>query len=141
MTACTLFAALLIAAPGVKEKPQPKAEEVTPTGKWVAEKVEQGGKDMLKELGEVTWTFQPGTVVLRTRNRDHPMPVTFNPIASAKEINTRPAFGPTENRGIYKIEGDTLTIYLNEEEDGKRPTDFTPGAPNHTLLVLKRAKK
>ncbi|HVK12201.1 MAG TPA: TIGR03067 domain-containing protein [Gemmataceae bacterium] len=141
MTARLLLAAVLIAAPGVKEKPTPKPEEVTPTGAWVAEKVEQGGKDVLPTLDGLTMTFRDGTVVLRMRNRDHPMPVTFNPIANAKEINIRPAFGPAESRGIYKIEGDTLTIYLNEVVDGERPTDFTPGAPNHTWFVLKRARK
>jgi uncharacterized protein (TIGR03067 family) len=141
MTACTLFAALLVAAPTVKAKPEPKTDDLVPTGTWVAEKVEQGGKDVLPTLDGLSMTFQDGTVVLRILNTDRPMPVTFNPTAGLKEITTRPGRGTVENRGIYKIEGDTLTIYLNEEENGRRPTDFTPGAPNHTLLVLKRAKK
>src|SRR4051812_13329345 len=118
MSAYTLVVALLLAAPAVKDKSKPV--ETPPTGEWVAEAVEQGGKDVLQTLGGLSMTFADGTVVLRMRDRDHPMPVTFNVVALAKEINIRPTAGPAESRGIYKIEGDTLTIYLNEVVDDER---------------------
>ncbi len=139
MTAYTLFAALLVAAPGVKEKAKPA--DAPPTGEWIAERVEQGGQDVLPALGgRLTMTFRDGTAVMRIRDEDHSSPVTFDPTAKVKGITLRPGGRPQESRGVYKIEGDTLTINLNEKPDGERPTDFAPGAPGHTLFVLKRAK-
>jgi uncharacterized protein (TIGR03067 family) len=44
--------------------------------------------------------------------------------------------------GIYRLDGDKLTICLNEHADGDRPTRFAsePGSRNDLLMVLRRDK-
>jgi RNA polymerase sigma factor (sigma-70 family) len=41
--------------------------------------------------------------------------------------------------GIYKQEGDRLTICLTTEPDGKRPTAFDTGPDKHILMTLRKA--
>jgi uncharacterized protein (TIGR03067 family) len=45
--------------------------------------------------------------------------------------------------GIYELDGDKLTICVNERDGGERSTQFASAAdsPNDVLIVLKRDKK
>lgn len=42
---------------------------------------------------------------------------------------------------LYKLDGDTLTLALELNSEGKRPTEFTPAKKRDVVLVLKRAPK
>lgn len=42
---------------------------------------------------------------------------------------------------LYKLDGDTLTLALELNTDGKRPTEFTTAAKRDVVLALKRAPK
>jgi uncharacterized protein (TIGR03067 family) len=135
-----LFAALLVAAPAVKAKPTP--DDVVPTGEWVIVKLEQAGNDLLQGLGTLTLTFQDRTAVVRLGKLEFPVGVTFDPTARPKEINVTPDMsGASHLAGIYKIEGDTLTICLGDKVGSPRPTEFKADGPDAGLIVLKRAKK
>jgi uncharacterized protein (TIGR03067 family) len=142
MTACTLFAALLVAAPAVKAKPAPA--DMVPTGEWVAEKLEHMGNDLLKGgIGPLTLNFPNQSVVVRIgTNLELTFQATFDPTARPKEITVTPdRSGDGHLIGIYKIEGDTLTICLGDKVDSPRPKEFKADSPDVGLIVLKRAKK
>jgi uncharacterized protein (TIGR03067 family) len=144
MPVFTLFAALLIAAPVVKDKPKPA--EATPTGEWVAEKLRymdvDVGVEVLKNTGAITLDFQDGTVLVRLDRQELTFGVMFAPTAKVKEIDVTPA-APFDGRlaGIYKIEGDALTICLGDKVGGVRPKEFKAEGPGVWLIVLKRVKK
>lgn len=48
---------------------------------------------------------------------------------------------PTTVLALYKLDGDTLTLALELNSEGKRPTDFTLTKKRDALLTLKRAPK
>ena len=109
-------------------------------GDWAVEQMEQKGKKFPTDLvlrvrlvvrGDV-FTFVNGQTEFTSR-------VTkFEPSGEPRAIDlTRDADKQTV-RGIYKLEGDTLTICTNAR--GERPTTFAadPESPN-VLTVYKRA--
>lgn len=68
---------------------------------------------------------------------------TVNPARSPREIDATYTNGHLRGRtakGIYKIEGDTVT-YCWAEPGLERPRQFAGDKRGHTLFVLKRVKK
>jgi uncharacterized protein (TIGR03067 family) len=59
--------------------------------------------------------------------------------AKPKRINFNPE-GPSVAEGIYKLEGDTLTICFAKDGE-KRPSEFSSRGKGLTLIVCKRDKK
>ena len=131
MTACTLFTALLFAAPAPKEKPK----EAPPTGTWSVYWTERMGQITRSDL-EIA--FAGPTLVVAVENVGilQSSRVEFDVTAKVKEITIFPPGGPS--LGIYKFEGDRLLICLGKKE---RPTSFAADGPDQILFVLKRAKK
>jgi uncharacterized protein (TIGR03067 family) len=137
-----LVAALTVAVPAVKDKVPPPTD---PIGVWEMQSVTSnghpGGKDRLVPL-----EFRAdGQWILLQDNRELVSPVErrfdFDPKAKPATIDLYDlrASDGRRNRGIYKIEGDTLTLCLRY--GGERPTTFESTQElEQTLFVFKRAK-
>ena len=70
--------------------------------------------------------------------------VTLDPARTPKAMNTWDQDGPfadRTNRGIYRIEGNTLTICVALDPEAGRPTEFTSEAGSRRLLVIYRRRE
>jgi uncharacterized protein (TIGR03067 family) len=140
MTPALLALAVAVAAPAAKDPP--KKDPPTIVGEWLGEKAEAGGKPLPVPPGGVTMEFTAdGKVVIK----EGPKPpvtgeYTADPKKAPAEIELTPAKGKDITLvGIYKVEGDALTLCLGV--GGKRPDKFeSPAGSEYMLMTFKRAK-
>jgi uncharacterized protein (TIGR03067 family) len=116
-------------------------------GTWQAESVVDSGKEN-KGASDFKLTFKGDTFTLRkgekvvVRGR-----FTLDARKKPCAIDSTITEGPDQakgkaSRGIYRHEGDKLTMCFAQAGQEKRPTEFSaPGGSNHVLLELKRAKE
>jgi uncharacterized protein (TIGR03067 family) len=143
----TLMACLLVLANGAEDSFNEAARKELKAleGNWVVERIEAEGKKL--ELGDAEraefaikgrkWTFsitqEKGEIVALDPSCN-PKLIDLKNIKMGREAIIR--------EGIYKIDGDTLTIAVYQGEDKKRPTNFdTPTETGTILVVFKHAKR
>ena len=113
-------------------------------GDWVVVRLEAGGKKH-KPGADEKWelTFQ-GTKWSSSATGEQEEVVALNTSSSPRLIDlksTRRGRGAIVREGIYKLDGDTLTIALYQGTEKKRPTSFdTPTEAGTVVFVLRRAK-
>lgn len=133
---------LALGAPALKERKAPSV-----VGTWEVESITINGRVSSTGTG-LTYTFSPdGTWVIHRNgkqtspsiHRGYKVIPKGNPPGIELITNTATGIPLT---GIYKIEGDRLTICGTRAREGKPPTKFEsePGSLN-TLYVLRRARK
>jgi uncharacterized protein (TIGR03067 family) len=139
-----IASSLALGAPAAKDAP--KKELPTIVGHWASEKVTVGGKDQDVPPNSIKFEFaDDGTVVVRM-GTDKPQSPTYKvtPKAVPPEIDLTPAAGVKRppSLGIYKLDGDTLTICFDQEPGAARPKSFESREGSAVLvLTLKRVKK
>jgi len=121
-----------------KRRPEPRTL-------WVFQGDQAGVHFQTKPIAkeESTWTFQakPTNLLLTYHFRLDP---TENPKTIDEQTEYRD--GKTSTKpilGIYKLEGDILTIcFAGPRDKGKRPTEFTaPEGTGRRIEILKREKQ
>jgi uncharacterized protein (TIGR03067 family) len=138
--------AVTVAAPAAKEK---KTEPPSIVGSWTVEKVEFGGMALpvgAAGFGELSLTFAAdGAFISRKGGQEKPETGRYAHDAkkSPAEIDITETRGGAKDmtvRGIYKIDGETLTICMSPM--GERPTKFESPAGGQTIMMtFKRMKK
>jgi uncharacterized protein (TIGR03067 family) len=136
--------ALALAAPGPKE---PKKDPPTIVGEWIIADVKLGGGGLaLPVQSNPTKTMYAADGKFENRLDGEEKPYqsgtyTGDPKKDPPEIDLTDAAVPgVVTPGIYKIDGDTLTIGLGRP--GARPTSFDDNPLGGSILyVYKRAKK
>jgi uncharacterized protein (TIGR03067 family) len=136
--------ALVVAAPGPKVVPKKEVPAIL--GSWNLEKAELGGMALPPGAAseQISLTFaEDGTIIARKNGKEEPGPSRFthDPKKSPAEIDLtegRPGAKEMTIKGIYKIDGETLTICMTPE--GARPTTFE-SAGQSIIMTFKRMKK
>jgi uncharacterized protein (TIGR03067 family) len=146
MRAVLMIAVVAVAVP---DRPERNPTETRPLqeklqGEWQMVSAAVGGKTLdASSLGAV-YVFRGNR--LATRTPKQPQPVAFEIVLDTMRT---PAFidfiaGSAGNKttypGIFKIEGDTLTLCFPRGVNVDRPTEFasTPDRPSVALYQLKR---
>jgi uncharacterized protein (TIGR03067 family) len=132
---------LLVAAD--KAKDDAKDDQKAIQGTWTAVSVEQGGEKQPEDkVKDARITFEAGgKASLKHGDKEKQLTYELDATKDPKQITVKGEDGKTQ-RGIYKIDGDTLTICMGEEDSNERPTEFSTKAGSKAhLVVLKREKK
>jgi len=140
----TLVLALTVAAPALKDRPN-KATDLT--GEWVVESsVANGrprptGKEPQRYVfaADGTWTIYRGERKLYGNRAYRTDPAADPPAITLKyEADLQDG---SEAQGIYRVNGDTLTLCYTRSGNGRPPTAFEslPGS-GFSLIILKRAR-
>jgi RNA polymerase sigma factor (sigma-70 family) len=150
--------ALTVAAAGtvvwvrqaLAEKPPAAVKEEAPkdegkiVGTWAYVSVEVGGQKVPEEeVKGAKLVFAAEGKFTADKGKGKKMTGTYRlgPAKSPKEITTTTDDGKT-HLGIYKLDGDTLTVCMPEEDGAARPTELVSKVGTRVVLVvLKREKK
>ncbi len=96
---------------------------------------------------ESRWVFEGKKANTSAGGRDYVCQVTLDPKATPHPtIDFRVTEGPDDSagktsRGIYKLEGDKLTICVADPGEGSRPAEFKAVEDESYLFDLKREKQ
>jgi uncharacterized protein (TIGR03067 family) len=142
--ALVLLAAGLLVAADKPSEDAVKEERGKLEGTWTMSSLEQGGKKSAVATGKERkltikgdhWTVSGGA------KKGSSMIFTIDPSKDPKTIDLSVKMGAKEHvsKGIYKLEGDTLTICRCVGKEGDRPADFK-SKKGYVLVVWKRADK
>jgi len=138
--ACSLIAALSLAAAVPADTPPAKKGPAELQGTWKLVSVEINGKPFDVGQGQPRWAIKGDKI--RYAGEDLAV-LTADPKATPKTLDLSFLSPKKAYEGIYTVEKDTLKICLNGQSDGlkERPQDFsTKDKANLRLLVFERDK-
>jgi uncharacterized protein (TIGR03067 family) len=143
MNVAILFGLVVsLGAPGEKDAAKKDAPSIV--GEWDGEKAVRGGVEKPLPEGGVKITFTAdGKLIFKEGNKDaEEGTCKLDAKKNPGEIDIVPPKESETHVGIYKIDGDTLTICLADKNSTDRPTKFeSPDGSNIFLVTLKRVKK
>jgi len=117
-------------------------------GEWAGEKAVAGGKERPVPKGGISFTFTAdGKLIIREGEREKADTGTYkaDPKKDPAELDIIPPEDKKEPtvQGIYKVDGDTLTLCFGRGKVGAaRPSKFeAPEGSDVIVITLKRVKK
>jgi RNA polymerase sigma factor (sigma-70 family) len=130
-------------------EPVKKTDAEKIQGNWKVDSAIHNGREPAGDEGDrlksATVKITADTIIVTVGGEDRVSTYTINATAKPKTLDIThklPGGGEEIARGIYKLEGDTLTFCGNRKPDAERPTDFeSKEGSDIMLLVLKRVKK
>jgi uncharacterized protein (TIGR03067 family) len=142
-----LFVGLALTVPAAGQKEELK-KDVPIVGEWAGVKATGAGKERPIPPGGVTFKFTAdGKLIVMEGKREKADEGTYklDTKKDPAEIDIIPPADKAERgpaKGIFKVDGDMLTICLAVEKDGERPTKFeSPVGSRIMLMTFKRVTK
>jgi uncharacterized protein (TIGR03067 family) len=138
----TLTAALALAASGAEDKKDEDALQ----GNWKVTSVENNGKKAEAKVIANMRLVVAGDKMTALDGKDVMDEYTFrlDPTTRPRAIDLKVQTGDEKGktvRGIYRVEGDALTVCVAEPDKKDRPKEFlAPEGSSFMLLVFQRAK-
>lgn len=131
----------LVDKPAAAGKDEAPKDEQKILGTWAVESAEVRGQKLPEEkLKVIKVTFTPEGKWSRKGDKEEEGTYKLDPAKNPKEVTITTNERDTE-LGIYKLDGDTLTVCL-EANSNERPTEFaTKVGSMVNLIVFKRVKK
>ena len=144
-----LFAVgLAVAVAAAADGQEKKAEKLD--GSWVIVGMEKGGEKLPDEFfkkapeKERTVRIAGDKLIAMKGDKEDSLTVKFDPTKTPMQLTATETKGgkPETSVGIYKLDGDTLTICMVEsEKEADRPKEFKTAKDSKAMiLVLKRQK-
>src|SRR5262245_41917808 len=144
--AAVLLVGLIAAAAVLAEDAKKDLEQIK--GTWTVEEFKVNGREAPKDVREaLKMVFDGDKMTFGGGKGEEAREFTFklDPDKKPKVIDTTALTGPYKGNtqaGIYKLDGDTLTICMSNDPKAKEaPADFeSKEGSNLVLFTLKRAK-
>ena len=144
MSSIAALAALLVIVPARADTPKDaevKKDVEKFQGKWTVASIEENGKlESADEVAMFVVTVKDALFTIKIKDEvTKELTIKLDPSQKPAAIDLVPKDAKEKTvLGIYKLDGDTLTI-AGTDQNKERPTEFS-SAKGVTLLVLKRAK-
>ncbi len=141
-----VFLSGLLVVPALAEKPKKGTGNIE--GTWVGVSAEKGGKKLPEELVKkvaLTVTFAKGKYEVTMAGKTHEK-VAYK-VKPGKRVNTidivasEGMFKGEVQPGIYKVEGDTLTMASAGKPGQERPAEFESKEGSEVELTVFKRKK
>lgn len=140
-----MYASLLVGLALIAGEPVKKDDaKATIVGSWIGESAIRGGKETPVPEGGVTLTFtEDGKASFKEGNKKGRDDATYKTDAKKDpaQIDILPPKDEPSLVGIYKIDGDTLTLCFSGGKDAVRPTKFESAEGSRTMLMVFNRKK
>jgi RNA polymerase sigma-70 factor (ECF subfamily) len=135
-----LVVGLLLAADERDDAVRKEREKLQ--GDWLPTSQESKGDGQEKgKLKKHTWVFEGDKLTIKEEAKSREHTFKIDPTMNPKTIDISDKRGDAVGLGIYKLDGDTLTIAL-DKPNSNRPTEFrTKKDSSHVVIVLRREKK
>ena len=148
--------ASLLLTPALAEVPEPRERPAAEPaqdakqeldklqGEWTLVSTEVRGKkrpDTENAVSKLTISENQWVVTYRDFRSNARATIEIDPSKDPKTIDLTLRGEELPARGIYKLEGDTLTVCRNATVGGARPKEFKTTQEMDDLAVWKRAKK
>lgn len=131
----------LILLSGPARGDDPKSDDKAAQGTWELTEAELGGMKLPGLI--VTLTLENGKYTLKAESEDKGT-YKLDAARKPKEVDIKGTEGPNKGKtvlGIYKLDGDTMTVCYDLSGKGTRPTEFKTTPGTQLFLATYKRKK
>jgi uncharacterized protein (TIGR03067 family) len=114
-------------------------------GDWTVASWKQGGNDLDREqLNTAKWSVKDDKYTFEMSGNGEEGTIKLDPAKKVPTIDLTITGGNDKGKeqpGIYKIDGDTITLSFARPGGTDRPTEFTSTEDNGNILIVVKRKK